>query len=160
MSADTQVARSSPRPGARWILGRIRKKGLRPRYAAYIIIAAWTAAIIIFGIVERLVDPDTFSSIWLGIWWATQTVTTVGYGDTIPHQTAGKAIAIILMLGGLSFLAVLTGAITSVFVTHAMEENQESGEDPVLNRLEELGDQMEAIRSDLSRLEQDRKTSG
>ena len=157
MSVDTQFAGRSPRPGTRWILERIRKKGLRPRYAAYIIIVAWTVAIVIFGIVERLVDPGTFSSIWLGIWWATQTVTTVGYGDTIPHQTAGKAIAIILMLGGLSFLAVLTGAITSVFVTRAMEENQESGEDPVLNRLEELGSQMEALRADVSRLEKSRE---
>ena len=61
--------------------------------------------------VERLIDPDTFPSIWLGIWWATQTVTTVGYGDVVPQQTAGKVIAVSLMLGGLSFLAVLTGAI-------------------------------------------------
>ena len=116
MPADTQVPGGS-RPGARWILRRISKKGLRPRYAAYIVIAAWTVAIVIFGVVERLIDPDTFGSIWLGIWWATQTVTTVGYGDVVPHQTAGKAIAVILMLGGLSFLAVLTGAITSLFVT-------------------------------------------
>lgn len=156
MPADTQVPGGS-RPGARWILVRIGKKGLRPRYAAYIVIAFWTVAIIIFGVVERLIDPDTFGSIWLGIWWATQTVTTVGYGDVVPHQTAGKAIAVILMLGGLSFLAVLTGAITSLFVTRALTESQQTGEDPVMNRLEELGDQMETIRTDLSRLKQGRE---
>ena len=91
--------------------GASRRKGLRPRYAAYIVIAFWTLAIVVFGVVERLIDPDTFPSIWLGIWWATQTVTTVGYGDVVPQQTAGKVIAVLLMLGGLSFLAVLTGAL-------------------------------------------------
>src|SRR6266496_2406258 len=110
--------------GGRWLLGRIEKKGLKPRYAAYVVIVFWTLAIIVFGVVERLIDPDTFGSIWLGIWWATQTVTTVGYGDVVPQQTAGKVIAVFLMLGGLSFLAVLTGAITSAFVTRAQAEDQ------------------------------------
>ena len=57
------------------------------------------------------------------------------------------------MLGGLSFLAVLTGAITSVLVTRAQAESQEAGGDPVLNCLHELGGQPEAVRADLSRLE-------
>jgi len=114
-----------------------------------VVIAFWTLAIIIFGVVERLIDPDTFGSIWLGIWWATQTVTTVGYGDVVPQQTAGKAIAVILMLGGLSFLAVLTGAITSAFVTRAQAEEKEESGDAVMERLDELSSQLEAIRADL-----------
>jgi voltage-gated potassium channel len=135
--------------GSRWLRGRIEKKGLRPRYAAYVVIAFWTLAIIVFGVVERLIDPGTFSSIWLGIWWATQTVTTVGYGDVVPQQTAGKAIAVFLMLGGLSFVAVLTGAITSAFVTRAQVERQKGGDDPMMERLDELSSQLEAIRADL-----------
>lgn len=142
--------------GSRWLLGRIAKKGLKPRYAAYIVIAFWTLAIIVFGVVERLVDPDTFDSIWLGIWWATQTVTTVGYGDVVPQQTAGKVIAVFLMLGGLSFLAVLTGAITSGFVTRAQADSQKASLDETLERLNELSAQLEAIRADLSRLDQGR----
>lgn len=136
--------------GSRWLLGRIADKGLRPRYAAYVVITFWTLAIIVFGVVERLVDPDTFDSIWLGIWWATQTVTTVGYGDVVPQETAGKAIAVFLMLGGLSFLAVLTGAIASAFVTRAQAESRDSGDDPVIKRLDELSSQIEEIRADLA----------
>lgn len=45
------------------------------------------------------------------------TVTTVGYGDVVPAQTAGKIVASFLLLGGLSLLAVVTGVVTSVFVT-------------------------------------------
>ena len=101
--------------------------------------------------VERLIDPDTFPSIWLGIWWATQTVTTVGYGDLVPQQTAGKVIAVFLMLGGLSFLAVLTGGITSAFVTRAQAGSQDERRGPMMERLEELSSQLEAIRADLNR---------
>ena len=60
--------------------------------------------VVVFGVVERLVDPGTFDNVWLGMWWAIQTVTTVGYGDVVPGSTAGKVIATFLMLGGLSLL--------------------------------------------------------
>ncbi len=147
--AESQLPPAAKHRGSRWLLGRIEKKGLRPRYAAYVVIAFWAVAIIVFGAVERLIDPDTFGSIWLGIWWATQTVTTVGYGDVVPQQTAGKAIAVFLMLGGLSFLAVLTGAITSAFVTRAQAESRAAGDDPVIQRLDELSSQLDAIRTEL-----------
>ena len=49
------------------------------------------------------------------MWWATQTVTTVGYGDVVPDSAGGQLIAVVLMVGGLSFFAVVTGVITSVF---------------------------------------------
>jgi voltage-gated potassium channel len=149
---ETQLPPGAGRPGARWLLGRIKKQGLRPRYAAYVVIAFWTLAIVVFGVAERLIDPDTFGSIWLGIWWATQTVTTVGYGDVVPEQTAGKVIAVFLMLGGLSFLAVLTGAITSAFVTRAQAERKQDSDEPMLQRLDELSSQLDAIKADLDGL--------
>ena len=131
---------------------RIARKGLRPRYAAYVIIAFWAVAIVVFGLIERLVDPATFKSGWLGMWWATQTVTTVGYGDVVPQQTAGKVIAVFLMLGGLSLLAVVTGVITSAFVTRAEEERREAGTDPVISRLGELATQIEELKGELAEL--------
>src|SRR4051794_22565808 len=99
----------------RVVARRIEKKGLRPRLAAAAIAALWVVTIVVFGVIERLIDPNSFSAIWQGMWWATQTVTTVGYGDVVPDQTAGKIVATILMVGGLSFFAVVTGSITSLF---------------------------------------------
>jgi len=129
---------------------RVERKGLRPRYAAYVIVAFWGLGVIVFGIVERLVDPDTFDNVWLGMWWAIQTVTTVGYGDVVPQSTAGKVIASFLMLGGLSLFAVVTGAITSAFVAQA--QRQRAG-DPVMQKLDQVTAQLEAVKADLARLE-------
>src|SRR3954467_4657206 len=40
----------------------------------------------------RFLDQNSFPSFGLAIWWALQTVTTVGYGDVVPAGTTGKVI--------------------------------------------------------------------
>jgi voltage-gated potassium channel Kch len=130
---------------------RIKRKGLRPRYAAYVIVVAWVIGVVVFGVVERLVDPGTFDNIWLGMWWAIQTVTTVGYGDVVPGSTAGKVIATFLMLGGLSLYAVVTGAITSAFVAQRQKDAMR-GDDPVARKLDEMTAKLDALQSEVARL--------
>ena len=145
------------RRSERWLEKRIERKGLRPRDAAYLIATFWAIAVLAFGVVERLVDPKTFHSIWLGMWWAVETVTTVGYGDIVPDQTAGKIIAGFLMLGGLSLIAVVTAAITSGFVSRADAERRAAGEDPVMQKLEEIAAELKAVKTELDHL---RPTTG
>jgi hypothetical protein len=142
----------------RWIEKRVERRGLRPRDAAYLIGAFWGIAVVVFGVLERIVDPKTFHSVWLGMWWAIETVTTVGYGDIVPSQTGGKIIAGFLMLGGLSLLAVVTAAVTSGFVARAQAETLRSGGDPVLDKLDELGHRLEAIQAELDRRSADGPT--
>jgi len=127
---------------------RVERMGLRPRDAAYLIASFWALAVVVFGVLERIVDPKTFGSVWLGMWWAIQTVTTVGYGDVVPDQAVGKVIAAFLMLGGLSLLAVVTAAVTSGFVARA----QASRNDPFTQKLDALGEELEAVRAELERL--------
>jgi voltage-gated potassium channel len=131
---------------------RVERRGMTPRLAASLIAAFWAIGVVVFGIVERLVNPDTFDNVWLGMWWGVQTVTTVGYGDVVPGNTTGKVIASLLMFGGLSLFAVVTGAITSAFVAQAQERMQAGREDPVENRLDEIAAQLEAIKAELARL--------
>src|SRR5688572_5712882 len=144
----------SPRARA-MIEGRFERKGVRPRVAASIIAVLWLMAIVVFGILVRLVDPESFDSVWLGMWWATQTVTTVGYGDYVPTQTDGQIVGVVLMVGGLSFFAVITGAITSAFVTGAQARRRSSGEDPVMQSLDRMAGDIEAMRTQLARLSSD-----
>ena len=130
---------------------KINRRGMRPRYAAYLIIAAWLIAIVVFGIIQRLADPDTYPTIWLAWWWAIQTVTTVGYGDVVPQATAGKVVAALLMLGGLSLLSILTATITSSFVARRQEKAQARGEDPMMKELARLSDKIESLEAELQR---------
>lgn len=139
--------------GEEWAQRRLTGKAMRPRSAAILIAGFWLIAVLVFGVVERLADPGTFTSVWLGFWWAIQTVTTVGYGDVVPQQTSGKFLAALLMLGGLSLLSVVTATITSVFVTRRQAEMQAAGEDPVMERLNE-------IVTRLDRLDEGRRPPG
>jgi voltage-gated potassium channel len=151
---EKQPAASRPE---RWMERRIERRGLRPRDAAYVIAAFWAVAVIVFGVLERIVDPKTYHSVWLGMWWAVETVTTVGYGDVVPDQTAGKVIAGFLMLGGLSLLAVLIAAVTSGFVSRAQAQAQDEQADAVAKRLDELFVELQAVRAELEQLRADQR---
>jgi voltage-gated potassium channel len=135
----------------RWLDRNIANRGLRPRYAAYLVVVTWLVAVVAFGILERLVDPETFPNVWLAWWWAIQTVTTVGYGDVVPHQTAGKVVGALLMLGGLSFLSVLTALITSSFVARRQQQVRGEGSEPLVQEMERLSTQLDALTAELVR---------
>ena len=132
---------------------RVQRKGLKPRYAAYVILMSWAIGVVVLGVVERLVDPGTFDNVWLGMWWAIQTVTTVGYGDVVPGSTVGKVIAAFLMLGGLSLYAIVTGVITSAFVAQRQKQESDGEDDPVSSKLDELTAKLDALKADIDRLE-------
>jgi voltage-gated potassium channel len=57
-----------------------------------------------------------------GIYWALTTMTTVGYGDLSPQTAAGQVLAIVVMLVGIGFVAILTGAVAQRFVAVEVEE--------------------------------------
>ena len=76
------------------------------------------------AIVMRIVDPDNFPSLGLAIWWALQTVTTVGYGDVVPTTGVGQVIGGIEMVVGISFIAFLTAGVTSIVIQRGAAEAQ------------------------------------
>jgi voltage-gated potassium channel len=51
-----------------------------------------------------------------GLWWAFTTVTTVGYGDRYPITPEGRAVAIFLMVIGITLFSVLTANIAAFLV--------------------------------------------
>ena len=79
------------------------------------------------------------------MWWALQTVTTVGYGDVVPATTAGRAVASLLLLGGLALISVVTAIITSAFVSRAQRQRVEAGKDPALEQLAALDKRLAAL---------------
>ncbi len=82
------------------------------------VLAAMTVLIgFLVWLVERGRNPEHFGGLLdglgHGIWWATVTMTTVGYGDKAPRTLLGRSLAIIWMLVGVVSLAVVTGMVAS-----------------------------------------------
>ncbi|MDX8405334.1 MAG: ion transporter [Mariprofundus sp.] len=67
---------------------------------------------ILAGNVIYTLEPETFSSAFEGAWWGIVTMTTVGYGDVVPHTLAGRMIAICLMVVGICLFAAVTGVVS------------------------------------------------
>lgn len=80
-----------------------------------VFLCAVFVAAIVFGSLMYVVEgPENgFTSIPKGVYWAVITITTVGYGDMVPHTPLGQVLATLVMLVGYSVLAVPTGIVTS-----------------------------------------------
>lgn len=92
------------------------------RIAASVIVTATTLIVVGGGVLIRVIDHKEYASVWVGMWWALQTVTTVGYGDVTPRDPSGRIVGALVMLEGIAFLAIITAAITSSFVARAARE--------------------------------------
>jgi voltage-gated potassium channel len=133
---------------------------------AALLIACFTLCIGLGGgFVMRLVDPDDFPTIASGMWFAVQTITTVGYGDHTPTSIEGRLIATVVMVTGIGVMSVVTATITAVFVESARRKRQGPQQvtlDHIAQRLDQIEklmderfepDQRDADRGDGERLE-------
>jgi voltage-gated potassium channel len=125
-------------------LDRVVSRATSPRGAAVVIATTSAVMTVAAGILVTVVDRDNFPSIGSGLWWAVQTVTTVGYGDNVPTNLAGQLVAVIVMLFGISFLTVITASITSTFVARTRR-------DGTAEQLREIDRRLERIEAALSR---------
>ena len=66
--------------------------------------------------VEHEAQPDVFKNAFSGMWWATSTLLTVGYGDIYPVTLAGQILGIIIAFLGVGLVAIPTGIISAGFV--------------------------------------------
>ena len=80
----------------------------------------------------RIVDRHDFSSFGSALWWALQTITTVGYGDVVPTTVVGQVVGGIEMVLGISFITFLTAGVT----TTVIQRTQKGGQDADRAQLE------------------------
>jgi voltage-gated potassium channel Kch len=123
------------------------------RSAAGVIVTATATVVVASGVAMRFIDHSEYKNVWIGIWWAIQTVTTVGYGDVTPSKLGGRLLASFVMLEAIAFLAVLTAVITSTFVARA-ERQQQLAEDAAEEmETERLERRFDGVDERLDRLE-------
>jgi voltage-gated potassium channel Kch len=94
----------------------LRRLQLTPARAIRAIAAVTLLATVMSGAAMHIVDRREFPTIGRGLWWAVQTITTVGYGDAVPHATAGRLVAIVVMLSAIAFVTVVTAAVTAILI--------------------------------------------
>ena len=88
-----------------------------------------TTAIIFFGAVGLYLLDGYYrgkgtAGILDTLWWALVTITTVGYGDVVPHSTLGRIVGLILMLSGVVLVSLFTATIASIFVERKIKEGE------------------------------------
>ena len=134
-------------------LDRAVDRATTPRGAAIVIASVSTVMTVLAGLLVTIVDHETYPSIGTGLWWAAQTVTTVGYGDNVPMNLAGRLLAVFVMLLGIGFLTVVTAAITSTFVERARRVHHppSEGETAMAEQLRRLDRRLERIEAALDR---------
>lgn len=102
----------------------------------------------IAGVAAWILSPKGFDGLGDSLWWAAQTVTTVGYGDVVPETTGGRFIGLIVMVVGVAAVSLITALVTSSFITY--QQKRAGGE---IERHEELRDALARIERRLDGLE-------
>ena len=125
------------------------QQSLTARRAAGIIAGFTFLITIAGGILARLLDHQEYRTIGKGLWFALQTVTTVGYGDVTPRQPAGRIIAAVLMLTAIGFLAVITASVTASLVESLQRRFAAKSEGHVEHQRDEINARVARIEAAL-----------
>ena len=104
-------------------LGRI----LGPYRGAYVLVVGVLAVFmssVLMVLFERGAAGGQINDLGDALWWAVETVATVGYGDVVPVTAEGKAVAVFLMLVGIALFGMLTASVAAYFVEDTAQREQ------------------------------------
>ena len=110
----------------------IRSRSTELSLAFGLAFALMLAASTLLYFVESTAQPEAFGSIPRAMWWAVETLTTVGYGDVVPVTPLGRFLAAVTALCGIGIIALPTGMLAGAFsdaIRHAREDRQHGGPD-------------------------------
>jgi voltage-gated potassium channel len=115
-----------PRPQPPSFLARRAQKIADARSVTLGLAMTFVLLALVGAIVIKIVDRHDFSSFGSAVWWALQTVTTVGYGDIVPTTAVGQVVGGIEMVLGISFITFLTAGVTSTVIYRLQKGAQDA----------------------------------
>lgn len=98
---------------ARRLALTVRQKGGQLLTIVVALIVALVMAATLMYFAETEAQPDVFSSIPASMWWSVVTLTTVGYGDTVPITSIGRMLAAVIAVLGIGLFALPAGIISA-----------------------------------------------
>jgi hypothetical protein len=131
---------------------RFVREPLSVRNAAGVIVIATGVVVVGAGAAMTLIDSKEYPNVGMGLWWALQTVTTVGYGDVVPTQLGGRLVGTFVMLEGTAFIAIVTAVITSTFVTRATRDYETAHATEQVSDREWMEQRFDALERKLDQL--------
>jgi len=103
---------------------KFRTNPVSVRNAMALILIATTLTVFASGFLVWVFDREDFPDMGIALWWAIQTVTTVGYGDVTPTNSVGRLIGSFVLVESIAFLSIITATITSTFVEQARRQRE------------------------------------
>ena len=86
------------------------------------VVAMALAYIMVSALVIYNVEPESFESFFYAIYWATVSLTTVGYGDIYPVTTIGRMVTMVSSIFGIAIIALPSGVITAGYLSEVNKE--------------------------------------
>lgn len=80
--------------------------------------------ILVSALVMFNVEPDSFNTLYDAIYWATVSLTTVGYGDIYPVSALGRAVAMLSSVFGIAVVALPAGIITAGYMDELRRQQE------------------------------------
>ena len=82
--------------------------------------------VLISALVILNIEPDSFDSYFEAVYWATVSLTTMGYGDIYPISTFGRAFTMLSAIFGIAIIALPAGIITAGYMDTLREEREKT----------------------------------
>lgn len=82
------------------------------------------AYIIVSALVVFNVEPESFGTFFDAIYWATVSLTTVGYGDIYAVTTIGRIVTMLSSIFGIAIVALPAGIITAGYMNEINKKDQ------------------------------------
>ncbi len=88
-------------------------KKLESRFILFFLFVFLVAVV---SVLIAIIEKENFHSFFDAFWWSIVTISTVGYGDIVPQTTAGRALAVIIILSGVVIMSLFTATITTYLI--------------------------------------------